>query len=429
MKTVLVLAYYFPPLGLGGTQRVAKFVKYLPEFGWQPYVVTVKETAYYAYDPSLLHDVRAARVVRTGSLDPQRLLARMRGRGDATLQNGATSPRWRLGQTLANWVLIPDSKVLWLPFALAKAHQVVRRERVACVLTTSPPHSVHLAGLWLKRLTGKPWVADFRDGWSGGQFQSEPTAWHRAWNRRLEGAVLRRADAVVGVSRKLVETLRSRTAGADDKFHVIPNGYDPDDFAGLLPARNREKMRVVYCGALTAAAPLTGFLEALKQALQKSDELRARFELVLVGANLTPELTGEIRALYLEDYVRFTGYVEHRAAVEKLLQADVLLYSVADWAGEDFVPGKTFEYLAAGRPVLAVGPRVEGTEILERTGRIARFGHADVAEMERYLLEAFAWFKAGKLAQPDVTGNPQYERKTLTEHLARVLNRVVGNVG
>ncbi len=413
---------------MGGTQRAAKFVKYLPEFGWQPVVLTVKDVAYYAKDPTLLDEIKGAEIYRSGSLDPQRILAFLSPKSSKEQANrGKTTNTWLVAlNRLANFFFVPDTKLLWLPFAIPKALRIIKKENIDCLFITSPPHSSHLAGVILKMLTGRPLVADFRDGWSRGNFQSEPTPLHRWLNRVLEKWVVRRADRVIGVSRRLVEKFKKHSADQPFKFSCITNGFDAADFTKAKTIPN-EKFTITYCGFLKRIAPLGSFFLGLRQLLNSRPELRGKIIVHLVGSDVRGRGAAEARELGLEDTVTFTGYVNHRTAVAELLQADLLLYPVADWASTDFVPGKTFEYLASGKPVLVIGPGVEGVEILKTTGGVEVLAHEDVDGIARVLLKYFESLQAGKLKVKPAAEIFQYERKHLTHELSKILNSVTMN--
>jgi len=420
LKKVLILAYYFPPLGMGGTQRTAKFVKYLPQFGWQPVVVTVKDVVYHAIDPSLLDDVKSAIVVRTGSLDPQRLLAIFFPKPEAARSKKSTSPLWRVLNKLISWCFIPDSKLLWLPFVVLKACQLIRRHQIDCILTTSPPHSVHLAGILLKKITGVPLVVDFRDGWSGGNFQTEPARLHRWLNRVLEKCVLNSADAVIAVSQKLNEQLQQKPRRPARKFFTVTNGFDADDFPETTYAEPLTKFTITYCGALTDIAPLDGFFAGLSRFLKTRPEARTEVAVKLVGQNLLENFETRLRELQVFNLIEWTGYLPHRNALMHLRQSHLLLYPVADWASEDFIPGKTFEYLAAGVPVLALGPRVEGVELLEKHGLVQLCAHNDPEAIARMLEKHFDLLKSATF-QKKRGDIKQFDRGFLTRRLAEIL--------
>lgn len=424
-QKVLVLAYYFPPLGMGGTQRAAKFVKYLPDFGWEPLVVTVKDVAYYARDPSLLDEIPERHIYRTGSLDPQRLLALL-GRSDP--QKSAFPQAGRRGWL--SWFFVPDSKVFWLPFAFWRCLRIMREESVRVLLTTSPPHSVHLLGVVLKRVKNVTWVADFRDGWAGGNFQSEPTPLHRWINGRLQRRVLRRADAVIGVSRRLVEHLEAASAvPTSEKFHWIPNGFDAADVRAAEVEPPDDPFTVTYCGAVSAMAPLGGFLVALTQLLYNHPELRATLRVRIVGVDLIGDLREQIQLLNLSGVVRWLGYQPHLAAVREILGAHLLVYPVGEEASCDFIPGKTFEYLASGRPILAIGPSVEGVELLKQAGRVTHVSHADLSGIEAAIVRAYEGFKAKGLPRADPGEFERFERRHLTLNLAAIFEDLLKDRG
>lgn len=407
---------------MGGTQRVAKFVKYLPSYGWQPVVVTVKDVAYYAKDPTLLHDVAASEIYRTGSLDPQRILAALSPvRSKSKDADSSAGQLWGFLRRLAAWLCIPDSKVLWLPFAALKALRIIRAGGIECIFTTAPPHSVHLAGLFLKKTTGRPWIADFRDGWSGGNFQFEPTPFHKWLNRLLERRVLRHADTVLSVSEGLTEKLRQQNEIHPEKCATITNGYDAED-VDKVPLAYEEKFTITFCGAVTALTPLTGFFKALSSVFQTHPSLRDEITVKLVGKNLTGKLCEEIRHYALENVVTCTGYVSHRQALENVLNADLLLYPIAPGVSCDFVPGKTFEYLVSGKKIMAIGPCVEGVKILKAITTIELFAHENITEIGNSICNSYSNMKKQRRNDKKRIMNTQFERKELTRKLVHIFD-------
>lgn len=420
MKNVLILAYYFPPLGMGGTQRTAKFAKYLPYFGWNPIVVTVKDVAYYAKDPTLLADVRDVEIHRTGSLDPLRLLYLFSKGESAGAPSGGHR---RMFAKLLSWVFVPDAKVLWLPFAFFRALRVLRTQDVSCLLTTSPPHSVHFLGLLLKKMKHLTWVADFRDGWSGGNFQDEPTPLHKWLNRTCERLILRNADQVIAVSDGLKENLAAAVLQGRERFHTITNGFDQEDFSELPELRRDDRFNIVYSGALTSMAPVRGFLQAVKALVARDPDAREKLRVRFVGADLEGAAAQQVSELELEDMVEFLGFLPHRTSLEKVHTADLLLYPVSNEASADFVPGKTFEYLAARKRVLAVGAETEGLKILQRHGSVVWLAHDDIEGMTNAIRDAMAGEWTVESSSPDDAALV-FERKRLTGRLARILDNL-----
>ncbi|MFQ5824437.1 MAG: glycosyltransferase [bacterium] len=427
MRKILILAYYFPPLGMGGTQRPAKFVKYLPQFGWIPYVVTVKDVAYYAKDPTLLEDIKFTKIYRTGSLDPQRLLSKLSfKKSKAEFNNHVfTKKKWQKFNKIVTWILIPDSKLLWIPFAFLQALKLIKKESINCLLTTSPPHSIHLAGLLLKRLAGISWTADFRDGWSGGNFQYEPTIFHKWINRQLEKIVLTKADRVISVSQKLVEYFKYKVPVQESKFLVLTNGFDYEDISNFKDLHRNNKFTVTFCGAMTSITPLNSFLESLSHLFKNHPDLRDEILVKLIGIDWDGNAKETIHQFELDGVVRLLGYVCHREALKEILRADLLLYPIAVWASDDFIPGKTFEYLASGNPILIVGPEVEGAGILKQTTEVVITSHDDLAVIEQTVLKYFYLFKQKSIKKLHKNEILFYERKHLTNRLAKILDDLV----
>jgi len=427
LKKVLILAYYFPPLGMGGTQRPAKFVKYLPEFNWTPFVITVKDVAYYAKDPSLLKDVKGAQVFRTDSLDPQRLLTLFTSHNSNSPGHNKdwTTRSLQTFNKILSYFFIPDLKIFWLPFAILRAIKIINRENITCVFTTSPPHSLQLSGLLLKKIKGLPWVIDFRDGWSNGNFQKEPTAIHKWLNRFWERRVLAAADEVIGVSSQMLEDFKSKSLGHPSKFHTIPNGFDTEDLPEIEPNSANEKFTIVYCGTISAISPVDSFLNALSLLLNNRPELRKEILFKFIGIDLTGALESLAGQLNLNDVIQEDGYLYHRKAFEEIVKADLLLYPVGNSASKDFIPGKTFEYLASRHAVLAIGPHVAGTEILEKYSSVESVSHEKIDAIEQAISKYYSEFKSNlepNVHQKDIS---QFERKNQTKILAKILDKVV----
>lgn len=406
---------------MGGTQRAAKFVKYLPEFGWQPIVITVKDIAYYARDESLMADVASAQIHRTGSLDPQRLLWLFKNK--KMQAEGGTppiSPSRTFLSKLLNWIFIPDNKLLWLPFAFWRARKIIKSENVSHVITTSPPHSVHILGFSLKYLFKVNWLADFRDGWADGNFQNEPTACHRALNRWLEKKVLNNVDAIVTVSAGLTAKM-AKAVESENRFHTITNGFDHKDIESAAVEPVDDRFTITYSGTISEISPVEDLLQALSKLLLTRKELKNKIILQFVGMDISGTTLKMVEELDLASVVEFTGYLNHTKAVAKILQADLLIYPVSDQASQDFIPGKTFEYLASGKPVLVIGPEIEGVSILRNFSEVKIAENGTLSKIEELLLD-FIVNRSRVRGTSDWKRLSKYERKTLTGQLVKVLD-------
>jgi hypothetical protein len=378
---LLVVTYYFPPSGGAGVQRPLKWVRYLPDAGVEPVVLTVRAGAYPALDESLLADVPpGVRVERTAAPDPFGLYGRATGRsrGDAVqARTGRVGESPALAERVSRWiranVFVPDARVGWVPFARRRARALHRAQPFDAVLTTGPPHSAHLVGRALRRRLGLPWVADLRDPWSDIHY-TEALRRHPAAQRldeRLEASVLREADALLTVSEPLRASLAARAGGTP--VHLVRNGFDPADFAAPPPPLRRDVFEIVYTGTLYDVPH--GLLRALA-ALRREGE--ADLHLRLIGS-VPPALGAAAHALGLGDRVHVEPAVCHDEAVRQMRGAALLLLTIEPWSYADaVVPGKTYEYLASGRPVLGLGPPGgDAARVLRETGAGEMLGPED----------------------------------------------------
>ena len=352
---LLVVTYYFPPSGGAGVQRPTKWVKYLPAHGVEPVVLTVEAGAYPALDPSLVADVPpGTRVVRTAAPDPFGLYGRLTGRtrGEAVAaRTGTVGESTALPERAARWIranlFVPDARVGWVPFAVRAARQLHARAPVDAVLTTGPPHSTHLVGRNLSRALGLPWIADLRDPWTDIHYAGSlgRTRIAERLDARLEASVLREATVLVTVTAPLQEAFATR---AGRPVALVRNGFDPADFSGSAPPD--EPFGVLYTGTLYDVP------HALLAAMARLRGEGLSVPLRVVGA--APDaLRAAADARGIGDLVRVEPPVPHDRAVALMRASAVLLLTVEAWSyAAGVVPGKTYEYLAAGRPVLGIGP-------------------------------------------------------------------------
>ncbi len=431
-RRVLVVAYYFPPAGGPGVQRVLKTVKYLRRFGWEPTVLTVADGAFPQHDPSLEVDVPDdVVVVRTRALDPLGLYGRITGRrGAGAVPVGSVGSGAGVTDRVARWaranVFLPDARVGWVPFATRAALRMHAEHQFDAVLTSGPPHSVHLVGRRLARRAGLPWVADFRDPWTGINFYQDlpMSAPARRLDRRLESSVLREADRITTVSPTWAATLASKGDRRDDHVMVVHNGFDPDDFATPAPAPD-DVFTLAHVGSLYGSRNPATLWEALAT-LARAGKLD-RFRLKLRGGVDEPVLESA-RGLGLEDRVEGAGYVGHAAAVGAMRAATALLLVVEDFGlDRGMITGKLYEYLGAGRPVVGIGPPDgDAAALLAETSAGAMFAHGDVASLAGHLEALLARADRGAAAGAAPAVAARYTREVQTGVLAGVLDSAVG---
>jgi len=424
-KKVLVIAYYFPPLGGAGVQRALKFVKYLPEFGWEPVVLTVKKISYPAWDETLLHEIPSdAKIWRSGSLDPQRLvylLSKLSNLKPTKQKSGSGSlpADWL---RFLKWFLIPDSKIGWFPLALRKGLRLVRKEKIDLIFSTSPPATSHLLGYWLSKLSKKPLVVDFRDPWDL-VAQDYPSTLHKRVSQALKRKILDRVKGFTAVNRQIADELLQESPGL--KSEIISNGFDSADFEGLNP-KVSDKFEIVYVGTFNRLHDPRPFLQAYSELLRGEEDFAQRAHFTRVGQVLGWDWNTLLKEYNLEEWVASIDYLPHRESLEYLLTAKVLLLTTGGKKGSPYITtGKIYEYLAARKPILAIVPENGAAAQLLRENNIGVIVEPnDKDGIKRALLGWFEKYKAGTLDSglptPDLK---RYERRYLTQKLAGFFNR------
>ena len=432
MKRLLVLSYYFPPSGGPGVQRILKFVKYLPEFGWEPTVVTVRpeNAAYPNIDRSLEQEIpRDIDVHRTYAWDPYSMYARLLGKrkeetiGVGFIGENKADRRYAVGKWLRANVFLPDARVGWTPFATSRARQLMRQSHFDAIFSTGPPHSTHIAALRLSRSTNLPWLADFRDPWTEIDFYDElpMTRLSKRIDRALEDKVLRDVDGLTVVGPSMKRMFKDRTSA---RIETIYNGFDEEDFSVVPSAISRDAFEITHVGNMNATrspAALWKALGSLKQAGEMQD-VRVR----MVG-NVDPTVLADVRRAGLDDVVRIEPYKPHAEAIQVMQSAAVLLLSINRVAGaENILTGKLFEYLATEAAILGVGPpNGDASEIVRETAAGNVFDYEDVEGIMAFLRRAHDAWLAGSPLRSDGGVHPsRFSRRNQTSALADVLTRL-----
>ena len=442
MRRVLVITYYWPPSGGSGVQRWLKFCKYLPDFGWAPVVVAPEDADYPVVDVSLGADVpEAVEVLRYPIREPYAAYRKLTGasKGDVKTAPEAVGGRKpSLVKRLANWVranlFVPDPRVWWVRPTSRALIARLRENPVDAVVTTGPPHSVHLIGRHLKRaFPDVPWVMDVRDPWS--QFDVHlafnPGKRARKKNAALERACLAECDIVLGTSPSMPTHLEPFDA---DKYVCITNGYDASDFEDLAPAASPPeeppappKFHLYHTGLLSAARNPVAVWRALAKMAADDAGFGESLHVHLVG-NVDAAVEDSLSGLpALAGKYTVAPWMPHAELVRRYADADAFLLcpNQSDNARGQ-INGKLFEYLAARKPILHVGPfDADNTRLLDETHAGLTVPPND-AVAARQALEAIArgTFAANPNALPEGLAEP-FERRALTERLARLLDGLV----
>ena len=388
-RRVLVVTYFFPPMGGVGVQRTLQFIRHLPGSGWQPTVVATRGAAYRVTDDAQVRTLapdlevhRAVCVEPAGIRATARSVAGLfrgrsrdgpaRGPGDppAVGPGPGSSPRRWLNEAWRAWVatcFVPDEQMAWIPSAALTARGVHRRHNVEVIYSSAPPASAHLAAGLAKSLTGLPWVADFRDPWVGNTFAPARSPLRRRAEAWLERWVIGKADRVIFATPSLKARYEARYPRRARRFVTIPNGYDREEL-GPPPtpstARSAGPFRLVYTGSVYGEHELRIFLDGLAIAVQRDPSLHERLRVEFVGWMSVPN-----HQLAMKSRGRLPltveGFVPRTESMRRLRDADAALLLLADGPDRDlFVGAKLFEYIGLDRQILAMAPLGDTRRIL-----------------------------------------------------------------
>ncbi len=432
MKRVLVITYYWPPSGGAGVQRWLKFVKYLRDFGWEPLVYTPLNPEMPVVDKSLEKDVpEGITVIKRKIWEPYSVYKILSGKKNERInaaflnESGRKSRLNKFFVWLRGNFFIPDARCFWIKPSVNFLSKYLNQHSVQVIISTGPPHSMHLIaqGVKLKNPEIK-WLADFRDPWTNIDFYDELMLSKIAdkKHRRLERSVLKNCDSVVSVGNTLKKELALLSEGEDDrKFHVITNGFDEEDISrGNI--EDDEKFTITHIGTLVKTRNPLVLWKVLKELIINNKRFAEQLEIKLVG-NVDSEVIESIKQAGLTAYLKKISHVPHTEVTKMQKQSRVNLLLVNNTPNaKGILTGKFFEYLGAGKPILAIGPP-DGdlADILKETkaGLISDFNDAET--LKKNILNLFS----GNIPKPDEYRIKDYSRKNLTKKLASILNNLV----
>lgn len=423
MKRVLIITYYWPPAGGPGVQRWLKFVKYLPDFGINPIVFIPENPHYPIQDSSLLNEVPdGIEIHRKSIFEPYRFAEILSTKKTKRISSGIirTKNQSALEKAML-WIrgnfFIPDARKYWVKPSVSYLSELIEKQNIRTVITTGPPHSVHLIGQQLRQEHEVKWIADFRDPWTsiGYHKKLRLTKSSQKKHKALERSVLNEADLLLTTSDTTRKEFRTLT---DKPIELITNGFDSDYTGG---ADLDDKFTISHIGSLLTGRSPNNLWKVLSEIARDDEIFRKELQLEFIGL-VSEDVMDNLYKNELAPYIQMKGYVSHAQALRRQQRAQILLLVEID--SEDtkgIVPGKLFEYMAARRPILAVGPEdwEAGTIILgSDTGEV--FSYKDHSQLKNVLLEWFAAYQQGKLnvVSKDVE---KYSRKALTEQLSEYL--------
>lgn len=444
-KRVLIITYYWPPTAGSGVQRWLKMSKYLPQYGWQPVIYTPSNPEAGMTDESLLKDIcPEAEIIKRPIMEPYAIFnaltgsrgAKKSGQKDGSGKQagsravnpinavGHKSPLMRLSLWIRANVFVPDPRCLWIRPSVRFLKKYLREHPVDAIISTGPPHSMHLIARNLHRSTSIPWTADFRDPWTRIFYFKHLPLTRRSRKRyaAMELSVLREADRVVAVTDSMVRDFLEELGAHENscgKFHVIENGYDEEDFAGITAAELPEGFNLVHTGLFSAEGNPRKLWKVLAELCRENPDFDRDLHLTFAGKT-DPEILAAIREAGLERHLTDLGYVPHHEANSLQKAADLLLLPLREEPeAAGILTGKYFEYLAAGRPIAAFGPHgsvLEHSLAATRTGKI--FDWDEEAPLKAWIT---AQFTRTSTFDPDTAAISAYTRRCLAGRYTEIL--------
>ena len=360
MKNVLIITYYWPPSGGGGVQRVLKFCKYLPDYGWNPVVLTVKDGEFPAFDNSLEEDANDIVCTKVKGFSFYSVFKKFSGKKNVPSYQISPGNDDNLITKLARWIrfnlIIPDGRIGWYGGAIKAAKKIIIENNIDMIFTSGPPHSVHLIGNSLAKKTGIKWVTDFRDPWVDSFYYVENPRNKiiSFFDNYLEKLVLCNCNYLITVSNGVLSLL-NKNKYIDGKSEVIYNGYDPDDFINKKRKKlsNRENIIISHIGTLSKSQNPKGLLNSVKNYNQLNN---IKSILIKCIGSVHSSIKDYAIKNGLKQYLSIMPYVEHPLAINEMINSDILFVVIPDLEkNRGIITGKLFEYIASGTEIILIG--------------------------------------------------------------------------
>lgn len=429
MKKVLIITYYWPPSGGGGVQRWLKFVKYLPQFGWEPIIYIPENPEYPSLDNSLLKDVSPdLKIIRQPIFEPYGFYKRFVGlKKDDRINTGFLSEnkKPKKAEGIAVWIrgnlFIPDARKFWIKPSIKYLSKYLKENPVDVVVSTGPPHSTHLIALGLKKKLGVKWIADFRDPWTKIDFYDELklSNWANKKHHLLEQKVLNRADGIIGVGKGYIENLLPIPKATPVK--IITNGFDEDDFKDIQ-STNADVFLISHFGSMNKTRNPEGLWKALANIKENNPGFYKSIKVKLFG-KVDHMVIASAAEYGLAERVELVDYLPHDEMMKELVNSNLLLLMINKIShGDRLIPGKVFEYIGSGKPILGIGStESEIAEILSESEAGKMFDWLDATGIEKFIVDELenengVRFNKGKI---------KFSRKYLTGKLVQLFDEIV----
>ena len=426
LKKVLIISYYWPPAGGPGVQRWLKFCTYLPQYGIEPIVYIPENPSYPIIDHHIKNEVpEGIQILKQPIFEPYNLASKLGGKSPTEISSGVIPPEasQTRKQKMLLWIrgnfFIPDARKNWVKPSISFLTKKIEEHAIDTIITTGPPHSLHLIGLGLKRKLNVNWIADFRDPWTSIGYHKKMRLTKTAANKHieLENEVLNTADKIIVTSKGTQLEFAQKTT---QPIHIITNGFEPS-----IKEKNTvldQKFSLAHIGSLLSARNPLILWEALSELLTENDQFAASFELKFAGV-VSATVMQSITSYGLKKYVTNLGYISHKKAVELQHQSQVLLLIEIDSSETQMIiPGKLFEYIQSRRPILSLGPlKADFSAIISETCTGTFFTYTEKELLKNQICVYFELYLKNNLSVSP-QGIEKYTRKNLTAQLAQLLN-------
>jgi len=424
-KKLLIITYYFPPAGGPGVQRWLKFVKYLPEFGVQPIVYIPENPTYPIIDEGLRSQISDKVIILKNKIWEPYQLASVFSKNKTKKISSGIFPHKKKQTVLDKtflWIrgnlFIPDARVFWVKPSVSYLEKYIQENDIDIIVTSGPPHSLHLIGLELKQKLNVKWFADFRDPWTtiGYHKALRLSGYAAKKHKKLEQKVLNAADKVIVTSKTTKTEFQAIT---NKPITVITNGYDVEN---VEKQTLDSKFTLAHIGSFLSERNPNFLWECLVELLTEIPDFKSHLEIKLIGA-VSQEVLDSIEDFKLKGYLNLLGYVSHHEAISHQKKSQVLLLiEINSEDTKSIIPGKLFEYMVSNRPIIAIGPQgSDFADIIKETNTGVFFDYTEKEKLKSVILDFYNQFLEGKL-QANGVGLQQYSRKNLTKQLVQLIN-------
>jgi len=415
MKKVLIISYFYPPLGGPGALRILGFTKYLPKYGWKPYVISVKNPDRYFNITGKEKIPEDVKVYYTKNILPL---------------------GWaQLGMEkyfgIKNFYSIPDIYIGWLIPTMLKAKKIIKKENIDLIFTSSLPWTSSLIGVLLKKLTKKPLVIEFRDAWSFNPHITYTMKTHQWFNTHLESFVLKNLDHLITVTPGMINGYVNKRPDLKNRISLIYNGFDPNDFQ-FKETKSFDKFTIIYTGSFYGLQSPELFFRGLRKVISKKIILKNEMQVLLVG-HKTKFVEKLIEKYNLKEIVNYKDFVLVKEANRYILKSQMLLLIIGDdeRAKSHVLTGKVFQYLATGKPILALVPKGDASEMIQKYSDNSYIisDYDNIDKIAEAIYDCYTKWKEGKLnkkiSKKTIEFRKKFNREVETKQLAEIFDKVM----